>query len=67
MRRATLTFAEVAAIYGTSVKRVREAVRRGELPTTLLAGKTFILRGPIEEQLRIKLDCSEDAPEDLVD
>lgn len=52
MRRETLTFAEVAKLYGTGVKRVRDAVARGELPSTELCGKVFVLRRPIEARLR---------------
>ena len=60
VRRLTLTFAEVAKLYGTGVKRVREAAARGELPTTELGGKRFVLRAPIEERLGTKIDVFED-------
>jgi hypothetical protein len=67
MRRLTLTFAEVAKLYGTGIKRVRDAATRGELPTTELGGKLFVLRGPVEERLGGRIGLSDDqleAPDD---
>ena len=60
MRRLTLTFAEVAKLYGTGIKRVRDAATRGELPTTELGGKIFVLRSPVEDRLGCKVDLSDD-------
>ena len=67
MRRLTLTFAEVAKLYGTGVKRVRDAATRGELPTTELGGKVFVLRRAVEQRLGDRIELSDDALEQLDD
>jgi excisionase family DNA binding protein len=56
----TLTLAEVAKIYGTGVRRVREAIARGELPTTQLGGKVFVLRGAVEDRLGSRIELPDD-------
>ncbi len=67
MRRLTLTFAEVAKLYGTGIKRVRDAATRGELPTTELGGKIFVLRRAVEQRLGARIDFSDDGLEVLED
>lgn len=50
-----LTIEEVAALLRTTDKTVRKAARDGELASFKLGRITYILREPLEQQLKTKI------------
>jgi hypothetical protein len=52
---AVLTIEETAALFGSSLKVVRNAIREGSIESIKLGRTTFVLRGPLEARLKIAL------------
>jgi excisionase family DNA binding protein len=57
-----LTIEETAALFRTSVKTIRKAIRAGELDTFKLGRTTFVLREPLEKRLRAKIPFGASPP-----
>jgi len=58
-----LTIEETAALFRTTVKTVRNAVRNGELETFKLGRTTYILREPLEDRLKARIPLGVPASE----
>ena len=50
---AVLTIEETAALFGSSSKVVRNAIREGSIESIKLGRTTFVLRGPLETRLKM--------------
>ena len=55
MRRPILTVAEISRITGWSLKRVRKAIKSGQLPSIRIGSRDYVRTAELEALLRIEI------------
>lgn len=63
MSKPVLTIAETAALFGTTQRKTRRAIRDGQFEVIKVGRTTFVLREPLERRLMVNLQEHPGEPE----